>query len=70
MHKPILLGVEGESAAIVNNYGVGLTFEPENSTDLINCLHAMQTKDFKYDQLLQDFDRRNLAIKMLNFLKD
>lgn len=70
MHKPILLGVEGESAAIINNYGVGLTFEPENSTDLINCLHAMQTKEFKYDQLLQDFDRRNLAIKMLNFLKD
>ena len=70
MHKPILLGVEGESAAIIKNYGVGLTFEPENSTDLINCLNAMQTKDFKYDQLLQDFDRRNLAIKMLNFLKD
>jgi len=70
MHKPILLGVEGESAAIINNYGVGLTFEPENSTDLINCLLAMQTKEFKYDQLLQDFDRRNLAIKMLNFLKD
>lgn len=70
MHKPILLGVEGESAAIINNYGVGLTFEPENSTDLINCLHAMQTKEFKYDQLLQDFDRKNLAIKMLNFLKD
>ena len=70
MHKPILLGVEGESAAIINNYGVGLTFEPENSTDLINCLHAMQTKEFKYDQLLQDFDRKNLAVKMLNFLKD
>ncbi len=70
MHKPILLGVEGESAAIINNYGVGLTFEPENSTDLINCLLAMQTKEFKYDQLLQDFDRKNLAIKMLNFLKD
>jgi glycosyltransferase involved in cell wall biosynthesis len=70
MHKPILLGVEGESAAIINNYGVGLTFEPENSTDLINCLNVMQTKEFKYDQLLQDFDRRNLAIKMLNFLKD
>ncbi len=70
MHKPILLGVEGESAAIINNYGVGLTFEPENSTDLINCLLAMQTKEFKYDQLLQDFDRKNLAVKMLNFLKD
>ncbi len=70
MHKPILLGVEGESAAIINNYGVGLTFEPENSSDLINCLHAMQTKEFKYDQLLQDFDRKNLAVKMLNFLKD
>jgi glycosyltransferase involved in cell wall biosynthesis len=70
MHKPILLGVEGESAAIINNYGVGLTFEPENSADLINCLHAMQTKAFKFDELLHDFDRRNLAIKMLNFLKD
>ena len=67
MHKPILLGVEGESAAIINNYGVGLTFEPENSTDLINCLHAMQNKEFKYDQLLQDFDRKNLAVKMLKF---
>lgn len=70
MHKPILLGVEGESATIVNKYGAGLTFEPENADDLIKTLNAMLSKEFKFDELLQDFDRRNLAIKMLNFLID
>jgi glycosyltransferase involved in cell wall biosynthesis len=69
MHIPILLGVEGESAAIINTYKVGLTFEPENAQDFIEKLNQIQTQQFNFDELTKDFDRKNLAHQFLQFMK-
>lgn len=35
MEKPVLLGVEGEAAALVERSGGGLCFEPENERELV-----------------------------------
>ena len=42
MQIPILLGVEGESAEIVNKYGAGLCFEPENKTSFVEKLTILK----------------------------
>ena len=31
LYKPILLGVEGESKSIIEYYGVGVCYKPENT---------------------------------------
>ncbi len=74
MEVPILMGVEGEAQDIVEGYGAGLCFEPENETDFINKLHEMFVPDryvrFKEGcrRLACDFDRKNLAEKMINII--
>lgn len=74
MEVPILMGVEGEAQEIVEGYGAGLCFEPENENEFINKLHEMFVTD-KYlglkkgcRQLAIDFDRKKLAEKMLTII--
>jgi len=72
MHKPILLGVDGESKRIVEGYKVGEAFEPENEQAFLKKLYKMVENPKKYNEnfnsLLKDFDRKRLANKMLKFL--
>lgn len=42
MGIPVLHGVEGESAGIVTRYEIGLTFEPENASQLVACLQRLR----------------------------
>lgn len=74
MHKPILIGVEGEAQKLVEDYGVGLAFEPENEQDFLSKVEAILAEDGydkeNYATILKDFDRNSLAIKMLRFLSD
>lgn len=74
MHKPILLGVEGEAKELVENYGVGIAFEPENQKDFIEKIDMIMTKnqieESNYMKILKDFDRNTMAIKMLRFLDE
>ncbi len=73
MHKPILLGVEGEAKKLVVDYKIGLVFEPENELDFLNKVNeiASMENDFTngYDQIKIDFNRKVLALKMLDFIK-
>lgn len=69
MHKPILLGVEGESAAIVEEYQVGYTFIPEDKKDFYAKIKAIKNVSFDYSRFLEDFNRTNLAKEMLDFIK-
>lgn len=69
MHKPILLGVEGESAQIVNDYRIGLSFKPEDELDFFTQLSAIRSQTFDFSILIRDYDRVNLAQKMLDFVK-
>lgn len=76
MRKPILLGVEGESQAIIEKYEAGICFEPENRKDFIEKLDKIQSDKTFYascqagcDSLAKDFDRKKLAKKMLEVIK-
>ena len=75
MAIPILIGVEGEAQDIVESYGAGVGFEPENEVDLNAKLEMLANSEF-YDsckkgclKLADDFDRTNLALKMYNIIK-
>ena len=74
MKKPILLGVQGESKSILNRYNAGLCFEPENKIEFIQSCKKIFIEDLnQYEQglckLSQDFDRKVLANKMYEFIK-
>lgn len=77
MGIPVLHGVLGESAAIVTNNQVGITFEPENETQLYEQLVALKRNkknhmEFQRHALnaAQKYDRSRLAEKFLNLMND
>ncbi|WKX78569.1 glycosyltransferase family 4 protein [Zobellia laminariae] len=73
MHKPILLGVEGEAKELVEQYNVGLSFDPENETEFLRAIERLKNSDldrWEFSRLVADFDRVDLAKKMLEFLKE
>lgn len=76
MHIPILMGVEGEAQAIVEQYGAGLCFEPENKEDFEKKLTRLLEDKELYKRcqegcevLAQAFDRKNLARDMLKVVE-
>ena len=74
-HKPILLGVEGESQKIIDNYGVGICYEPENQNSFIKAIEKIvelaNSKKFIDGcvSLTNDFDRKKIANKMMVFIE-
>ncbi|TAI47534.1 glycosyltransferase family 4 protein [Flagellimonas allohymeniacidonis] len=73
MHKPILLGVEGESKELIQKYAVGFCFEPENMIDFkekLNMALNSEIKKERFNEMTSDFDRSNLARQMLGYLSD
>lgn len=77
MEIPILMGVGGEAKEIIESYGAGLCFEPENETDFLNKLDMLISDKSTYDscksgcrKLAADFDRKVLANKMLEIIID
>jgi hypothetical protein len=76
MGIPILLGLKGEAAGIVEREGIGLVFEPENADELANGLVALEGDCVLYDRLraacktaAPHYDRSVLALKMLAILE-
>jgi glycosyltransferase involved in cell wall biosynthesis len=76
MGIPVLHGVAGESAAIVEREGVGLVFEPENYVQLVRQLLQLQGNDALRTQLREaglraarSYDRTALAMSMLRGLR-
>ena len=73
MYKPILLGVEGESKELIDDYEVGVCFEPENKESFLNAVNDIQKLDresFKVNcnKMLADFDRNNIAENLIKFI--
>ena len=75
MGIPVLHGVEGESAEIVQQEKVGLTFEPENPEALCEALFALADNDellaeFRVNGLnaAKKYDRKVLASRMLDVI--
>jgi len=75
MEKPILLGLEGETKSIIEKYNSGICFEPENEKDFLDKI--IKITDLKNNETLikgcrdmsLDFDRKKIALNMLNDLK-
>ena len=75
MGIPILMGVQGEARQIVEHYGAGLCFEPENADDF-RCQLGLLLRQPTYNackdgciRLAADFDRKVLAADMLEVLE-
>lgn len=75
MGIPVLHGVAGESAEIVESEGVGLVFEPENALKLCEGLRAMHGDRASYDEMQAQclkgapkYGRTELARQMLSLL--
>ncbi|SCZ85248.1 glycosyltransferase family 4 protein [Nitrosomonas mobilis] len=76
MGIPVLHGVAGESAGIVQKEGVGIVFEPENANQLCHGLMALSENKALYDKYranamvgARNYDRSVLAGKMLDVLE-
>lgn len=72
MQRPVLLGVEGEAQHLIETYGAGVCFEPENQDHFLTQLARLKGDSAFYQQcqqgaarLAQAFDRRHLAAEML-----
>ena len=77
MGIPVLHGVLGESAKIVEHSSIGLTFEPENSRELCEVLQKMANESQLRDNCrangpiaAKNFDRAVLACHMLDIAKN
>jgi len=75
MRKPTLLGVEGQAQRILEKYGAGLCFEPENEKDFLEKLRLLKNEKGVYRKaqegcahLARDFDRKKLADDMYRIL--
>lgn len=76
MEIPILIGVEGEAKKIILDNGVGLSFIPENSKDLIKKINyaasnidEMEKIKLRCKLASSKYDREALAIKMISSLE-
>ncbi len=76
MGLPVLHGVAGESARIVESEGVGIVFEPENASQLVHELVRLQDDPALRERLRSagllaagKYDRATLALCMLDSLR-
>jgi len=76
MERPILLGVDGEARKLIEDYQAGLFFEPENEQSFLEAINKLTNDTVFYiqcqkgcRQLAIDFDRKKLALEMLEFVK-
>src|SRR5690606_7670005 len=75
MRKPILLGVQGESKELIEDFGAGITFIPEDrSSFLIKLAQLSEDRELYLrcqlggESLAQEFDRVRIAKNMLALL--
>lgn len=75
MEKPILLGLEGETKGIIEEYNAGVCYLPEDQNSFFQAINLITEKE-KYLEvkegskgLVKDFDRSKIASRMLECLK-
>ena len=76
MERPIIMGVQGESAEIVRNSQAGIEMEPGNAQSLFNCVTILKDDSNLYETLshngrafvLKKFSRDAFAAKYLEVI--
>ncbi|GAB3224340.1 glycosyltransferase family 4 protein [Algoriphagus aestuariicola] len=76
VEKPILLGLQGETKGIIEQYGAGVCFEPENGKEFkeaLNILYSSRGNFEHYEQgcrnLAKAFERNRIANLMLTTIQ-
>lgn len=75
MEKPILLGVDGQARQIVDKYGCGIFFEPENEESFLKGIDQIKKVRTRSElksgcrKLVNDYERNILADRMLEIFK-
>ena len=76
MRIPILLGVDGEAREMVESFGAGLYYEPENREEFLEKLEKLFSSEEVYNacreggrKLAEAYDRKRLAQEMLSIIK-
>ncbi len=75
MRKPILLGVEGQAKQILDEFGAGLSFEPENAAEFLAAARQLvagsstEALQAGCDRLAAAYGREELAGEMLEVLQ-
>ncbi len=75
MRRPILLGVEGQAKEIIDEFGAGLSFVPEDKASFLVALDSITDPATQSalvagcDALAAAYDRRRLAAQMLAALE-
>ena len=77
MNIPILLGVDGEARALMEQYGNGIFYNPEDKESFLRQLNKLIRNDPKsLDQykeggknLALEYDRQKMALKLLSNIK-
>jgi hypothetical protein len=74
--RPIVLGVDGQARELMESYGAGLSFPPEDSAALAGTLRTLAGDARLYhelqggcERLARDYDRRELALQMLHLIE-
>ena len=77
MKIPTLLGVEGQALEILEKYGAGICFDPENEEDFLAKLSYLKNNKEYFQkcqigcgQLSKEYDRKKLANKMLKIVEE
>lgn len=78
LKKAILIGVDGEAREIIEEAECGVFFEPENENDLAGKLLTLKKNEALlngmgesgYNFMMKNFDRKKLAQKMLDNLRE
>ena len=78
MKNPVILGVEGEAAKLVEASGGGICIEPDNEVELVQAV--MRLKDDPelvarlgqagHDYIAKHYDRHKLALEYLDHLHE
>ncbi|GAA0881355.1 glycosyltransferase family 4 protein [Algoriphagus jejuensis] len=76
VQKPIMLGLVGETKGIIEEYGAGVCFEPENAIEFrraLEILYDSRNDLSKYKEgckrLASDFERKKIAREMLDTIE-
>ncbi|MBT8265156.1 MAG: glycosyltransferase family 4 protein [Bacteroidia bacterium] len=78
MNIPILLGVDGEARALLEKYGNGIFYKPEDKESFLRQLTTLVSNDSKSldqyknggNKLALDYDRQKMAMKLLDSIKN
>lgn len=77
MARPVIMGVEGYAAEIVEAAQMGLSMEPENENDLVRAVEKLADDPVLvealgragYDYIVEHFDRDELAMEYLSVIQ-